>query len=231
MHQGRDERPPAVNVEFDGVPAPEWGSAMRCHEDAEGRRLIFAEAPGLLRSPPALRLMAVGVIFLLLGLFVVGAAAVGSLREFEAGSILAFLVGGSVGSLILWIGVMVVRWAAAAAWGITEIIVTSEALHVRRSGRRPWLAEVSRADFCGILVTDQLGMVNELLAMAKGHRVVRVLSGRSAPELLWLATLIKSQLGADGMDQRDEEVLGHGESDAGEGVEDDTLGDDDGDGD
>ncbi len=177
----------------ESVPRPVWGSPMQ-HHIASGVHVICAEAPGLFRSPPALRLFIAGIFLLAVGFFIISGAAIGSFREFEVGSVFAFLIGGGVGALIAWVGITVIRWAAAAAWSVTEITITSSTLRVRRTRPVRWQAEVARADFFSAIVTDQLGLADELLVTASGHRVMRVLSGRSVVELRWLARLIESQL-------------------------------------
>jgi len=151
------------------VPTPTWGSSMR-HSVAWGTHVVSAEAPGLFRSPPALRLLLLGVLFFAAGLFVIGGAAMGSFREFEFSSIFAFLMGGGVGALITWLGITSIRWAAAAAWGVTEITLTSQTLRVRRAR---WQTEVTRADFRSTMVTDQFQLAHELLGCgcrARGGR-------------------------------------------------------------
>ena len=164
------------------------------HSVLSGIHVVFAEAPGLLRSPPALRLLLVGVVLLVLGFFVIGGAAVGSFREFKFASIFAFLIGGGVGAFIAWLGIVCIRWAGAAAWGVTEIMLRPDALRIRRAR---WQAEVTRADFRSTIVTDQFQLAHELLVMADGHRIVRVLSGRGVAELAWLAHLIESHFTDD----------------------------------
>lgn len=161
------------------------------HSLASGTHVVSSEAPGLFHSPPALRLLLVGVVLFAVGLFVIGGAAIGSFREFEFASIFAFLIGGGVGALIAWLGIAGIRWAAAAAWGVTEITLTPDTLRVHRAR---WQAEVTRADFRSTMVTDQFRLAHELLVMARGHRIVRVLNGRGVAELAWLAHLIESQL-------------------------------------
>lgn len=161
------------------------------HTFASDTHFIFAEAPGLFRSPPALKLLLVGGVLLATGLFVISGAAFACFREFEFASILVLLIGSGVGALITWIGIVGIRWATAAAWGVTEITLTTHVLRVHRAHLQ---AEVIRADFRSTFVTDQFRLSNELLVTARGHRIIRVLSGRSVGELSWLAHLIELQL-------------------------------------
>lgn len=180
-----------MNTEEDAsVPPPAWGSPMQ-HSVSSGIHVVSAKAPGLFRSPPALRLLLLGSALIVLGVFVIVGAAIGSFREFKFASIFAFLIGGGVGALIAWLGILGLRWAGAAAWGVTEITLGSDVLRIRRAG---WQAEITRADFRSTSVTDQFQLAHELLVMADGHRIVRILSGRGVAELAWLAHLIESQL-------------------------------------
>ncbi len=172
------------------IPAPDWGSPMR-HSVESGVHMVTAEAPGLFRSPPALRLLPTGIFLAAAGLFVISGAVVGAVREGLPGGVPAVLAGGGLGAIIVWLGVVAIRWGAAAAWEATELTLDSRALGIRSKSRE---SRILREDFRSTMVTDQFKMADELLVIAGGNRVVRVLSGRSVAELSWLAHLIESVL-------------------------------------
>jgi hypothetical protein len=176
------------------VPEPTWGKPL-CLTTAENGYVIHAEAPGIFRSPPAPKLLLLGLLFFGAGGYVAVGSAITSFQKFEFSSILVLLTGGGFGALIITLGIAGLRWGAAAAWGTTEITITKESIDIRWTGHWRRRAQILRDDFVSTMITDQYGLAYELLVEKTGHRLVRVLSGRDVHELRWVKQIIKSQIG------------------------------------
>ena len=152
---------------------------------------ITVQQPGFIKCTPALKLLAIGIVFFAVGLFVIVAAAIGSLREFGIWSAVAFLIGASVGAGIAWLGYLAINWSLDAAWANSSIVLSKDKLTVTRS--RPLRNQtifLERKDFQSVTITDEFWVVDELLVTTKDHRVHRILNGRTQNELKWIANLI-----------------------------------------
>ena len=178
-------------------PVPPPGSTkeipLRVEACDDGIR-VEAEAPGLLRHAGARKLLTGGVFGMAFGIFIVAGAVIGSLREFDWGSLPAIGIGGGLGAFVAWLGFISYRWALIAGRGTTRLVIRPGRISLERTAPFPEQREIRADEYLRSTVTDQFKTTLELLVTVKGPRIARILSGRSLEELEWLEDRIHSAL-------------------------------------
>ena len=160
---------------------------------------LHLPAPGLRNCPPALKLLGVGIAFLLIATAVLAMvlARIWRDRSGWAYALPAGMVGAGLVGLIGYTGV---RWGLAAAWCDVTIHLPPGRLIVERSRPKGYRLDIDAGDVAGVVVADQFhpSLGWELLLTLEDLRVIRVVNGRPREELEGIGRWIRSHLRRNG---------------------------------
>lgn len=169
------------------------GAAVGADGDGDSIKL---PAPGLKNSGTAIKLLAVGTMFLLVALFVVVAVVVRLPRD-SRGWVYAVPAALICAGLVGLLGYAGIRWGLHAAWCDVTVHLPPGRLVVEKSLPRGYRLDIAAADVTGVGVADQFhpSIGWEVLVMTEDLRVIRIVNGRPREELEVVAERIRAHLG------------------------------------
>jgi hypothetical protein len=174
------------------VPPPaKYGGRIDVSFEAD-QVAIRLTSGGLFKSPPALKLVAIGSVLLAGALYIFGTNVLMAFREGlnSAGGLMLQITPLLTGLLIFWLA-SVPLLSAFRSTRCSVITITDAGLVLSHAGAKAPL-ELPWNDSRSLLITDVMKLAFELIVITPAHRVIQLAAGRGVDELTWIAQVIEA---------------------------------------